>query len=896
MSCSLSFSWVLPQFTKLLLTVVFLISSYDGNAETRSADSQYSFHIPAQRADLALIAFAKQSDRTLVFSFEGAKKVTANQLIGDYSVSDGLERLLRNTELGVSIGSDGHISIVLNSDQLTDNAVSDTGVALGKSEIDAAAFLSEKRTESSPDALEEIIITARKRTERLQDVPASTAALTRGFLADLTRVQDLRGLTDLVPGITINDVNLHFISEPSIRGGGAGRNRMSASATGLYRNGAYMASAGPGGKNFARMDYFDLERAEILRGPQGALYGRNALGGAINLISQKPQDHVDVDLALRLGELDLRGADLLVNLPASERVFFRISHVFEERDDGHYTDVFGNTVDTMEYSHSRFSIRVKPTERIDTTYSFDTQDHDFAPTFRITSDAVASTGDEFHTLINTEHHDVWQVNNHNLSVEWLMQTGTATFTFNRRDREVVANQDADYYIPVRQEQQRRFRQSSKSDLDFFEARYLAESNDQWSWLVGFDYYEFENHDVIDQTVNYPIDTPTELWVRTIDFGMRNWAVFASAEYSFESIPVKVSAEVRFATDKLKGHLTQVRPNRVPPEVMRAFEVEDEWHNNPWGITVSYNFSGLDAMAYFKIASSYRHGGMNDGPGSPYARYPAQLTYDEEDNLTYEFGWKSTFLDNQLTFNLAGFVGYYEEFIAGTNDGCPDECQLLDESGSPLGFNPDGSRKGADKNDDPIPPNDEIPRTSFMDNVGEAEMWGIEAELSYHRSLKSGGSALLNLAYSRQLGDVDKLSDNVAEALRRRALGADLIYMRPHQVKSQIVYKQPVLRLASLPGFSGATIVASASYVYEKGGYWGLGDVVETPVDETNPAERVKRLNARLALKTDHWSVSLNGTNITDEAYHIWNDDPEPATEWRSVTPEYWFFEFNYRLR
>ena len=167
------------------------------------------------------------------------------------------------------------------------------------------------------------MVTARKREERLQDIPTSAAALSRVFLDDIGRVDDLRSLTDLVTGITINDVNLHFISEPSIRGGGSGRNRMSASATGLYRNGAYMASAGPGGKNFARMDYFDMERAEILRGPQGALYGRNALGGSINLISRKPQNELDFEVGLRVAEKELFGAELIVNVPISDEFTVR---------------------------------------------------------------------------------------------------------------------------------------------------------------------------------------------------------------------------------------------------------------------------------------------------------------------------------------------------------------------------------------------------------------------------------------------------------------------------------------------------------------------------------------------------------------------------------------------
>ena len=128
------------------------------------------------------------------------------------------------------------------------------------------------------------------------------------------------------------------------------------------------------------------------------------------------------------------------------------------------------------------------------------------------------------------------------------------------------------------------------------------------------------------------------------------------------------------------------------------------------------------------------------------------------------------------------------------------------------------------NDDPIPPNEEIPRTAFMGNVGEVSMWGYEIETAYRTVFEHSGATLrFNIAYSRQMGEVEKLGDDVADALSRRALGADLIYMRPKQLKSQVVYKHPWDALGAVGGFAGATWVTSASYVYESGGYWGLGE-------------------------------------------------------------------------
>lgn len=863
----------------LLLAVLVLFAPW-----AEGAEHVVDFDIPQQRADRALIRFAEQSNLTLVFAYEDTRRISTNALLGSYSVVEGLEILLDGTGLRISTGSDGNLSVVPSAaDASNPSLLQRVGNAIGS----LLSVPDDVPEDSMSDGLlEEIFVRARKREELLQDIPTSAAALPRRLLDDLNAVEGLRGLTDLIPGITINDVNLHFLSEPSIRGGGAGRNRMSASATGLYRNGAYIASAGPGGKNFSRMDYFDLERAEVLRGPQGALYGRNALGGSINLVSRKPQERFEADLGIRLGELDMRRFDATVNIPVSDAIFFRVGRVKEDRDDGFYRDVHGGPVDTVDYDHTRLGLRWHPNSLIDATWTYDTQDHEWAPTIRITSSALALTGSEFDTLINTEHHDLWQTDNHNLAIEAEVGGGTLALLSNWRERFVEAVQDSDYYLPSLQNQHRSFVQSSDSKLYFQEIRYGLEG-DRFSWLVGADYHTFENHDVIDLTRGFPRDTPLDLWVRTIGFGVDSWALFGSIEYSLKHIPLTLTGELRAAWDKLRGSLTQVQTLVAPPVVMRDFTIQDAWSNVPFGVTASYRFADLDALLYLKLASSYRHGGMNDGPGNPRAKFAARLSYDDERNQTWELGWKSTLMEGSLLLSVAAFTGKYKDFIAGTDDGCPEECQLIDGDGNPLGFDQDGRRVGADANDVPIPPNEEIPRTAFMDNVGAVELWGYEAESAYRMRLPDGGSIRFRLALSRQLGEVRELDANVSQALSRRALGARLVFTRPTQVKAQAVFKHPLGR--------GLDLLMSGSYVYESGGYWGLGDVPDTKIDESNPAETARRFNARIGIESRRWSAILSGQNVTDRNYKIWHDAAEPATIWRRIPPRYWQLELTYRL-
>ena len=97
---------------------------------------------------------------------------------------------------------------------------------------------SEAGTARADSSIEEVIVSARKRQERLQDLPGSAAALTSDYIEDIGGLVHLRDVTDQIVGITINETQGITITEPSIRGAGQARNRAAVSASGLYRNGA----------------------------------------------------------------------------------------------------------------------------------------------------------------------------------------------------------------------------------------------------------------------------------------------------------------------------------------------------------------------------------------------------------------------------------------------------------------------------------------------------------------------------------------------------------------------------------------------------------------------------------------------------------------------------------
>ena len=176
--------------------------------------------------------------------------------------------------------------------------------------------------------IEEVIVSAEKRNESLQDVSLSVTALTEEEL-ETKNITDFVGLSAIAPGVTVAK-NEGYKTIISIRGVGdeTNQNAIAAPSVALHMDGIFIAS-----KFSLRTDFIDLERIEVLRGPQGTLFGQNSTGGTINVISQKPsfdETKGKTDLALgNYGLIKFRGA---VNVPLSDKVATRMSIVSTDRN------------------------------------------------------------------------------------------------------------------------------------------------------------------------------------------------------------------------------------------------------------------------------------------------------------------------------------------------------------------------------------------------------------------------------------------------------------------------------------------------------------------------------------------------------------------------------------
>ena len=187
--------------------------------------------------------------------------------------------------------------------------------------------------------MEDIIVTARKISESLQDVPMSIQALPSDFLeeANLTRLYELQFN---IPGLVVSNVGL-FGARFALRGiSDQGGGSVSVAT---HLNGVYLGNA-----NLAIARMFDLERIEVLKGPQGTLYGRNATGGSINFITQMPQDSFSADIEGAYGSYATKRAQGHVNLPIGNAAV-RLAFIASEGD-----GYIRNSVDDRRFAESDF--------------------------------------------------------------------------------------------------------------------------------------------------------------------------------------------------------------------------------------------------------------------------------------------------------------------------------------------------------------------------------------------------------------------------------------------------------------------------------------------------------------------------------------------------------------
>jgi iron complex outermembrane receptor protein len=249
--------------------------------------------------------------------------------------------------------------------------------------------------------IEEIVVTAQKREQSLQDVPIAVSAFQASDLVD-SGIESQREIAMMVPNVAVN-VNASFIA-PYIRGVGTQyANPGLEPSVATYFNDIYISRPTAGFMQFA-----DIERVEVLKGPQGTLYGRNTTGGAIRVITKDPTEDFEARIGGTLGNYDKYAVDGVVSGPLAEGLTGRLSAQYEQREPWVHNITGGEDVEDRELYMVHGKLKWQPTERLSIKVDADTMEKDdregiaFVPLY---TSAPEQTGAAFGGQIATRFGD-----------------------------------------------------------------------------------------------------------------------------------------------------------------------------------------------------------------------------------------------------------------------------------------------------------------------------------------------------------------------------------------------------------------------------------------------------------------------------------------------------------
>jgi iron complex outermembrane receptor protein len=202
-----------------------------------------------------------------------------------------------------------------------------TSLAFGAATMPLRAVLAQEASvEPTPSVLEEVVVTAQRRDQALQDVPITIQVVGNDLINDVA-AENMGDLNGYVPGLVVSGDSP---TQPKyqIRGiqtsdFGVGTD----SAVGVYVDGVYSARSGA-----SLLAFNDIERIEVLKGPQGTLFGRNSAAGAVSIVTRQPVNEFDALIKLRYGDNDKRYAEGMLNTPITDSLALRVNGVWNQSD------------------------------------------------------------------------------------------------------------------------------------------------------------------------------------------------------------------------------------------------------------------------------------------------------------------------------------------------------------------------------------------------------------------------------------------------------------------------------------------------------------------------------------------------------------------------------------
>ncbi|HSZ11440.1 MAG TPA: TonB-dependent receptor, partial [Rhizomicrobium sp.] len=306
------------------------------------------FDIPGGSLDAALNAYGKQTGVQLIYSDDAVKGIQTNGVRGNLSASDALSRLLAGT---------GFVSR-----KEPDGIVVGRGASLERrSEASSVNIAAASVPDAASASLETVTVTSSKIGGDVQNIPIAITALSQ---EQLTATQTTGGpdLVKQVPNLTFSKTNF---TGYNIQIRGIGTQAISVTTDPAV---AVAFNDMPFIRNhFFEQEFYDVSQVEVLRGPQGTLYGRNATAGVVNLVSARPSDQFEAMASVDVGNYKGRRIEGMVNIPVvDDRLDIRVAGELTKRDGYSFNETTDQPIDGRDLWSTRTTIEFKPLGNIQT--------------------------------------------------------------------------------------------------------------------------------------------------------------------------------------------------------------------------------------------------------------------------------------------------------------------------------------------------------------------------------------------------------------------------------------------------------------------------------------------------------------------------------------------------
>jgi iron complex outermembrane recepter protein len=515
-------------------------------------------------------------------------------------------------------------------------------------------------TADSGTALEEIVITAQRRSESLREVPIAVTVVTAQQMANFD-IKTTDGLQLLTPNLTFDTSKMYAASY--IRGiGSASTNPGLEGAVATYIDGAYLE------RSFGTVfDLLDPGSVQVLKGPQGTLYGRNATGGAILITTADPTDKEEVRVAAEGGTEGHALGEIIANIPLSETLAMRVA-AREDHDGGYINDLYnGRKFGTRTTGQARVKLRWAPSEGFSAVLGVDhtdtsnnlggaTQERFPAPI--CSACALPNSGAPqpgfFNTDVDTMSPFLTEATSANLRLNYTTGIYQFTSVSGYRHDANAGLIDLDLTaLPLFDYNEHQGGTTYSEDLQ------LATNSAGWvNGLVAASYF----HDQSSISAGFLGDSFTALQEATGELPLTDNQVTTKSEAILAEIyltPIghlKITAGARYTHDDrtlgVNTNLAGLLANGFSPTLPLAFAQNASFDSTTPRFVVAYDFDAVNVYASFN--RGFKAGGFNT------ATFVEQPVIKPEKIDSYEIGAKFVSEDRRVQANVAAFHYKYSD--------------------------------------------------------------------------------------------------------------------------------------------------------------------------------------------------------------------------------------------